>query len=149
MFAALIFPMLDDRTGSVRQPTNPNIGKIIWSPSSNRFGWESFLGQPPGTDSVPAAAVPARTANLAGLPPAFIGVGSIDLFVDEDTEYARRLVDAGVPTELIVVPGAFHGFDGIAGKDSPFPSPTGPAQIAMNFTAAKIDALKRAFAGTF
>jgi acetyl esterase/lipase len=149
IFQSLIYPMLDDRTGSVRQPSNGNIGKIIWSATSNRFGWESFLGQPPGKDPVPAAAVPARTASLAGLPPAFIGVGSIDLLVDKDVDYARRLVDAGTPTELIVVPGAFHGFDGFAGKNSPFPMPGGPAPIAVNFTAAKIDALKRAFSGTF
>ena len=60
---------------------------------------------------VPAAAVPARVASVAGLPPAWIGVGSIDLFVEEDMEYARRLVHAGVATELLVMPGAFHGFD--------------------------------------
>lgn len=60
---------------------------------------------------MPAGAVPARVENLRGLPPTFIGVGSIDLFVDEDIEYARRLVAAGVLTELVVVPGGFHGFD--------------------------------------
>lgn len=52
---------------------------------------EAFLGQQPGTDTVPAAAVPVHRHDLAGLPPAFIGVGSIDLFVDENTEYARRI----------------------------------------------------------
>ena len=149
MFQSLIYPMLDDRTGSSRQPSNPNMGKIIWTPASNRFGWEAFLGQPPGTDDVPAAAVPARLANLAGLPPAFIGVGSIDLFVDEDIEYAHRLVDAGIQTELLVVPGAFHGFDTLGGKNSFFQMPGGPPQIAVDFTAAKVNALKQAFAGQF
>lgn len=57
-----------------------------------------------------SGAVPARVENLRGLPPAFIGVGSVDLFLDEDVEYARRLIDAGVMVELDVVPGAFHGF---------------------------------------
>jgi acetyl esterase/lipase len=149
IFQCLLYPMLDDRTGSTRQPSNSNMGRIIWTQASNRFGWASFLGQPPGTDAVPAAAVPARVVNLAGLPPAFIGVGAIDLFVDEDVDYARRLVDAGVQTELIVVPGAFHGFDGVGAKGSFFSIPGGPPPIAVNFTAAKIDALKRAFAGTF
>jgi acetyl esterase/lipase len=149
MFQCLIYPMLDDRTASTRQPSNSNMGRISWSPGSNRFGWESFLGQLPGTDTVPAAAVPARTASLAGLPPAFIGVGSIDLFADEDIEYAHRLVDAGIQTELIVVPGAFHGFDTVGEKGSPFSPSGGPPPVATNFTAAKVDALKRAFAGTF
>jgi acetyl esterase/lipase len=63
---------------------------------------------------VPAGAVPSRVENLAGLPPAFIGVGSIDLFVEEDIDYAKRLITAGVPTELYVVPGAYHAFDLLA-----------------------------------
>jgi acetyl esterase/lipase len=83
-------------------------------PASNRYGWSSLLGVPAGSQVVPAGAVPARAGNLAGLPPAFIGVGSIDLFVDENVEYARRLINSGVPTELCVVPGGYHGFDIIA-----------------------------------
>ena len=134
----LVYPMLDDRTASSRQP-GKNIGTITWTGEANRFGWESFLGQKPGTAKVPAAAVPARRNDLAGLPPAFIGVGGIDLFVEEDVDYAHRLISAGVPCELLVAPGAFHGFDLFAADTS----------IAKRFTAAKIDALRRAFAGTF
>jgi acetyl esterase/lipase len=109
-FQLLSYPMLDDRTGSSR-PVPPYIGAYVWLPASNRFGWSSFLGVPAGSPRVPAGAVPAREANLARLPPAFIGVGSIDLFVDEDVAYARRLIDSGVPAQLCVVPGAYHGFD--------------------------------------
>jgi len=134
MFQMLIYPMLDDRTGTVITPAPP-IGKILWTPSKNRFGWECFLGQEPGTASVPARAVPARQSSLKGLPPAFIGVGSIDLFVDEDIAYARRLIDTGIPAELMIVPGAFHGFDGIAAQTT----------IAKRFTQAKLDALRTAF----
>jgi acetyl esterase/lipase len=112
-FQLLLYPMLDDRTGSSR-PVPPYIGKYVWLRESNQFGWTSLLGVPAGSRVVPAGAVPARTENLAGLPAAFIGVGSIDLFVDEDVQYARRLIDAGVPTELCVVPGGYHGFDIIA-----------------------------------
>jgi len=130
----LIYPMLDDRTGTSHHPPSP-IGTILWTAPKNRFGWHSFLGQAPGTSTVPASAVPSRTRSLAGLPPAFIGVGSIDLFVEEDIGYASRLIDAGVPTELVVVPGAFHGFDAVARDTS----------LARNFTAAKIEALRRAF----
>ena len=134
-FQCLVYPMLDDRTGSTREVPSP-IGTLLWTAASNRFGWRSFLGQEPGGPTAPSGAVPARVADLAGLPPAFIGVGSIDLFVDEDIEYARRLIAAGVPTELLVVPGAFHGFDGIAADTS----------VAKRFNAAKLDALRRGLA---
>lgn len=130
----LIYPMLDDRTGSTRT-VPPFIGRIGWDAPANIFGWQSFLGRKPGGRDVPAAAVPARVADLSGLPPTFIGVGSVDLFVDEDIEYARRLIASGVPTELVVTPGAFHGFDAVAPE-------TG---LAKRFTAAKIAALRRAF----
>lgn len=110
IFQALTYPMLDDRTGStVHKP--PQQGAIMWKPESNRFGWTSLLGVPAGSARVPPGSVPAREKNLKGLPPAFIGVGSIDLFVDEDVDYAQRLLDAGVLVELVVVPGGFHGFN--------------------------------------
>jgi len=134
LFQALIYPMLDDRTGSTRV-VPPHIGKLVWTAEANRFGWRSFLGTDPGGADVPAAAVPARATKLEGLPPAFIGVGSIDLFVDEDIEYARRLINAGVATELLIVPGAFHGFDVFA-RDT---------EVVKRFTAAKVNALRKAF----
>jgi acetyl esterase/lipase len=109
VFQLLIFPMLDDRT--VTNPhSNPYVGEFIWTPELNRLGWTALLGQEPGGTDVSPYAAAARAHNLAGLPPTWIGVGSIDLFVDEDIEYARRLIQAGVPTELHVYPGAFHGF---------------------------------------
>lgn len=131
---ALIYPMLDDRTGSTRDVPR-QLGAVGWSAPSNRFGWRSFLGMEPGGADVPAAAVPARQENLAGLAPAFIGVGGVDLFVLEDLEYAARLTEAGVHTEMVLTPGAFHGFDRIAPE----------TRIARNFTAAKHEALRRAF----
>lgn len=109
-FQLLIYPMLDDRTGSSR-PVPSYVGAYFWAPASNRFGWSSLLGVPAGSRIVPTGAVPARVENLVGLPPAFVGVGSVDLFVDEDIEYARRLIKSGVRTELCVVPGGYHGFD--------------------------------------
>lgn len=134
-FQALIYPMLDDRTGSSRL-VPPQIGRLIWTPDANRNGWQALLGHPPGAARQPAGAVPARIAKLEGLPPTFIGVGSIDLFADEDIDFARRLVNAVVPTELLVVPGAFHGFQMIAPK----------AAISRQFNAALEAALARALA---
>ena len=110
VFQALTYPMLDDRT-AIRHPAPPQLERFIWTPGDNRYGWSALLGRPAGSRRSPYGAVPARVDDLRGLPPAFIGVGSIDLFVDEDIEYARRLVAVGIPTELHVVPGAFHGFD--------------------------------------
>lgn len=115
-FQLLDFPMLDDRTGSTADP-HPWCGEFGWTAEMNRYGWRSLLGVEPGGPDVPAAAVPARVADLSGLPPAYMMIGAIDLFLEENLEYIRRLSRAGVPVELHVIPGAFHGF-GIA-QDSP------------------------------
>lgn len=136
VFQCLIYPMLDDRTGSSRMPPR-HVGTLIWTSQSNRFGWESFLGRKPGGITAPKNAVPARVADLSGLPPAFIGVGTLDLFCDEDIEYAQRLSAAGVLTELIVVPGAFHGFDGIAAMLK--------VPLGTWFQTTKMNALRRGF----
>ncbi|NBP84278.1 MAG: alpha/beta hydrolase [Mycobacteriaceae bacterium] len=104
----LSYPMLDDRT---LDPALDDPGFRLWDTASNRFGWRSYLG---GAD--PADAVPARCEDLTGLPPAWIGVGTLDLFHGEDLTYAARLAAAGVPCEFHEVPGAFHGFDRVAPK---------------------------------
>lgn len=131
---ALIYPMLDDRTGTTRNVPAP-IGTIGWNAASNRFGWQSFLGQKPGGRTMPKGAVPAREDNLSGLAPAFVGVGAVDLFVNENIEYARRLIEAAIPTELLVVPAAFHAFDRAAPN----------ASVSKMFMKAKLNALRRAF----
>jgi acetyl esterase/lipase len=131
---ALTFPMLDDRTGSSRKPP-PHIGAIGWTPQFNRFGWSALLGQRAGGETAPAGAVPAREVRLADLPPTFICVGDIDLFVEEDIAFAQRLIAAGVPTELLVLPGAPHGFFGMAPE----------AAVSRRYQAAYLNALARAF----
>jgi acetyl esterase/lipase len=135
VFQLLIYPGLDDRTGSTR-PAPPAVGHFMWNASANRLAWSSLLGVPAGSSRVPAAAVPARVASVAGLPPAWIGVGALDLFVEEDMEYARRLVHAGVATELLVVRGAFHGFDLVVPD----------AEASRQFSASWKSALRKAFA---
>ena len=104
----LSYPMLDDRTVG---PDLDKPGFRLWNTRSNRFGWTSYLG---GAD--PAVAVPARRTDLAGLAPAWLGVGTLDLFCAEDLAYAARLNAAGIECEVHEVPGAFHGFDGLAPK---------------------------------
>lgn len=104
----LSYPMLDDRTAD---PALDQPGFRLWNTRSNRFGWTSYLG---GAD--PDVAVPARRTDLTGLAPAWLGVGTLDLFCAEDRAYAARLNAAGVPCEVYEVPGAFHGFDGLAPK---------------------------------
>lgn len=102
-------PMLDDRTGTMSDP-HPHCGHFVWTPAKNQFGWGALLGVAPGSADVPIAAAPARAMDLTDLPPHFITVGALDLFLEEDLEWTRRLTRAGVPVELHVVPGAYHGF---------------------------------------
>jgi acetyl esterase/lipase len=108
----LVYPMLDDRTAARRDLGGT--GHFVWTHRSNRAGWSAYLGREPGASEVPAYAVAARCTDLAGLPPAWIGVGALDLFLDEDRAYAERLAAAGVATEFTLVPGAPHGFDALA-----------------------------------
>jgi acetyl esterase/lipase len=103
----LSYPMLDDRLAT----RSGQAGAPLWGPGSNQFGWRSYLRGFRSGNEVPGYAVPARAANLAGLPPAFITVGNLDGLLDEDVDYARRLIAAGVPTDLHVFADGPHGFD--------------------------------------
>lgn len=114
----LIYPMLDYRTGSEDSPyDNPYAGHVCWLARTNVFAWDKLAG-----DGVPAGMMdyfsPAVAKDLGDLPPAFIYVGALDLFVDEDIDYAGRLIDAGVDTTLYVVPGLYHAFESAA-PDAP------------------------------
>jgi acetyl esterase/lipase len=109
-FQHLIYPMLDDRT-CTRVDRNPLAGRFIWTLHNNQYGWSSLLGEAPGGAGVSPYAAPARAPDLSGLPPAFISTGDLDLFLEEDVAYAQRLSRSGVPVELHVYPGCFHGFD--------------------------------------
>lgn len=131
VFQLLVYPMLDDRT--VLRTEIDDSQSVVWNQKSNRVGWEAYLGKPCGTAEVPAYAVPARRADLSGLPPAWIGVGTMDIFHDEDMAYAKGLRECGVWCEWLVMPGAFHGFDRVAPE----------AKIVQDFQKAKMEALKR------
>lgn len=103
----LVYPMIDDR----RTTPSSSWDTWVWTRQSNEIGWRSYLGDLFGSDDIPAYAAASRATDLAGLPPAYIMVGSLDLFLDEDIDYAQRLLHAGVPTELHIYAGGPHGFD--------------------------------------
>lgn len=132
VFELLIYPMLDDRTAATDDP-HPYTGEFGWTHETNHFGWKSLLGHEPGTGDVSPYAAAARAEHLAGLPPTYINVGALDLFLEENIEYARRLMREGVPTELHVYPGAYHGFP-----------QTPEAQVTQAFYRDMRNALRRA-----
>ena len=129
-FMMPIYPMIDDRNET---PSSHEITEIgIWDRAGNIEAWAWYLG-----DGKPDQyAAPARAEDLAGMPPAYIDVGTVDLFRDEDITFAMRLMAAGVPTELHVHPGAYHGSEGFA-ADAP---------LSQRIWAGRIDALRRALA---
>jgi acetyl esterase/lipase len=107
----LLMPMLDDRT---KTPDPEIASNVLWSYDDSATAWPALLGDAAGGPDVTATAAPARLEDSTGLPPAYIEVGQIDVFRDEDTTYATKLSRAGVPVEFHIHPGAPHEFDSIA-----------------------------------
>jgi acetyl esterase/lipase len=132
VFQLLIYPMLDDRTALRTDIDGSRLR--LWNNRCNRFSWSAYLQKPPGSADVDAYAAPARCGNLSGLPPAWIGVGTLDLFHDEDLKYAGRLANSGVSCRLFVVEGAYHGFDLFSPK----------AGVVRQFRQSYLDAMKHA-----
>lgn len=132
IFQLLIYPMIDDRNAT---PSSHAITDLrTWHRTSNHNGWAAYLGHEPGGDNISPYAAASRATDLAGLPPAHIDIGTCDLFLDENIEYAQRLLQAGVPTELHVYPGAFHGSENLV------PS----AALSQRMLSQRLQALKRA-----
>jgi acetyl esterase/lipase len=113
-FQLLECPMVDD-TQSTDSSKQKDL--MVWTHEANTYGWRSYLGELYGTDDIPGTAAPARQLDLSNLPPALVIAGGADGFRDEDIEYARRLNDAGVPTDLHVIAGAPHGVIGFVGSE--------------------------------
>ena len=130
-FQLLIYPMIDDRNVAPASATAPDT--YVWTRENNLMGWRAYLGHEPGGKDVSPYAAASRTTDLKGLAPAYIPVGDLDLFLDENITYAQRLLAAGVPTELHVYPGAFHGFNGFVPN----------AEVSRRFNGDRDNALKR------
>ncbi|MDT7724581.1 MAG: hypothetical protein QOI21_1157 [Actinomycetota bacterium] len=132
-FQLLVYPMLDDRT--VLQTPDHTRGVFAWTPTSNRFAWTAYLGHPPREhDNRPYIAA-ARRTDLTGLPPAWIGVGDLDLFHAENIDYAHRLREAGTPCELHTEPGMYHLADALLDRK---------AATMTTFRNTMLDALRTA-----
>ena len=127
---AIAFQHLDQPRLDDRMPDNPSTGEFVWTRQSSAWCRAAL-----GGDGDPYAH-PARAESLAGLPPTAIMVGSLDLFVDECLAYTARLSQAGVPVELIVYSGAFHGFNMATG-----------ASVSIRAEEDHLRALRRALAG--
>jgi acetyl esterase/lipase len=121
----LAYPMLDDRTGA----TPDGRTRVMWSERDNQQAWHWYLN---GAD--PQIVAPARREDLTGLPPAWIGVGTLDRYYDESLTYADRLRAAGVPTHVEIAEGAFHVFDLMVPK----------AAVSQHFFASQCRALRGA-----
>ncbi|WP_433718062.1 alpha/beta hydrolase [Actinoplanes sp. CA-051413] len=129
-FMMPIYPMVDDRNETASSHEITDIG--IWDRAGNIEAWAWYLG---GKEADQYAA-PARAEDLTGLPPAFIDVGTVDMFRDEDIAFAQRLMAAGVPTELHVHPGSYHAAETFAAD----------AALSRRTWALRTDALRRALA---
>jgi acetyl esterase/lipase len=125
-----IYPMIDDTNTTTSSQEITDVG--IWDRSGNIEAWAWYLGG----NEADAYAAPARAEDLSGLPPAFIDVGTVDLFLDEDIAFVQRLIAAGVPTEFHIHPGAYHAAETFAAD----------AALSRRIWALRIDALKRALA---
>jgi acetyl esterase/lipase len=127
----LIYPMLDDR--NITPSSREFAGIPGWSREANMSGWTALLGDKIGTKNVSPFAAPARASDLSNLPPTLIQVGELEVFRDECVDYALRLMQAGVSTELHVYPGAYHGWEIFV--------PT--ASAGQRMIAERFDVLKR------
>ncbi len=113
-YQLLIYPMIDDSNVKQAGPGVPDAP--TWTRANNLIGWHSYLAQEPGIAGIPYHAAAIRAADVRGLPPTYIGVGTADLFRDEAIAYAQRLMKAGIKTELHVYADGFHGFDDYAAE---------------------------------
>jgi acetyl esterase/lipase len=129
---SLTYPMLDDRTGDDKNPGDPLVGEFVWTREFNQYAWNSYLAD--AKREAPQA--PGRLEDFKGLPPTWMFTASLDLFRDENIDYAQRLMSAGVSCDLVVYPGACHAFQQIE-----------TSELAQRFREDFTAALKRGLRG--
>jgi acetyl esterase/lipase len=127
-FVAAIYPMIDESNSSASSHEVVDVG--VWDRATNVEAWQWYLGE----SDADQYAAPARAEDLSGLPPVFMDVGTVDLFRDETVTFAQRLWAAGVPCELHVYPGAYHGSEFFAAD----------ASLSQRIVAERHAALRRA-----
>ncbi|ABR74999.1 alpha/beta hydrolase [Actinobacillus succinogenes] len=133
----LIYPMLDYRTGTAQSPYDSRYaGEFVWTAQMNRIGWETLKGgQTIAADQMPYYSA-ATAQNLSGLPRTYMMAGSLDLFVNENLDYANRLIQAGVPTDFQLISGVYHAFEAV--------NPQSPQ--TRDYKAARTQAIQRMLA---
>lgn len=124
----LTYPMLDNQTGDEAHSADPLVGEFVWTRARNQYGWRSYLGDAPAV----APQVPARVSDYSALPHTWMFTVSMDLFRDENLDYARRLMEAGVEVDLELFSGACHGFQMVPGT-----------QLGARYVAAHMAGLAR------
>ena len=129
---SLTYPMLDDRTGDDKNPGDPLVGEFVWTREFNQYAWNSYLAD--AKREAPQA--PGRLEDFKGLPPTWMFTASLDLFRDENIDYAQRLMSTGVSCDLVVYPGACHAFQQIE-----------TSELAQRFREDFTAALKRGLRG--
>lgn len=121
-------PVLDDRItpSKLHYPDTPGFDGVV-----AELMWRHYLGRTPPSEQ----AVPARRRDISGVAPAFVSCAQFDPLRDEAIDYARRLLCAGIGTELHLFAGTCHGFDSLLPD----------WQVTQQLFALQGAALRRAF----
>ena len=103
----LVYPVTDLAGHAGEHPSkDENAEGLLLTAATMDFFADTYLPDQ-GRRAEPDAS-PLRAPELGGLPPALVVVASHDPLRDEGLAYARRLTEAGVPTEVEHLEGAVH-----------------------------------------
>lgn len=130
LYQFLIYPMIDDTHDT--PSGHMDLPPYVWTREVSLRAWSMYVEE----DGPSYYAAAARVPDVTGLPPTYIMTGALDLFRDECLIYARRLMEAGIPVDLAVFPGAPHGFELLAPN----------AGVSQRANAHMIEALKAVLA---